>query len=456
MKCLEKNRYKIAIIILLLLPGLAIAGDYRCDKVGTGSGYGEVIVAPGRNDGVNRVYASGEFPYEYTWDGNIWIKDSLTTTPSWIISIAAGFGRNDSVCAIYTGDQIGSQLWEYIYDTLNNIWNGVKVDDRSGLRLNAVEIGNVKNDDTMRVVAGGSDSATIAYTYQEGTNTWEKDTVGVKRERIFQIEIGKGHNDDSNRIYSAGDGFWCEYTFRNKWDSLLFVSGSYGVTLSKLKSDSLARLYLSSGGITEYTWDGFKWGITDTVYCLYITNVLIEGNGRNDAKQRIYSGVRGNTPIDSIYAKVFTHEYSYSVGTGWEIKELSAVIWNPDGYPRHSIEGVAIGKGRNDDTNRVYGLCTNGELFEWTWDDTINGVWQEEVKVGNDINIRKVLKVKPNPFYSYTAITNLPSDVELKIYDITGRLVEKTTSHKVGAGLKAGVYFVTAGDYKPAKAVKIK
>jgi len=156
---------------------------------------------------------------------------------------------------------------------------------------------------------------------------------------------------------------------------------------------------------------------------------------------------------DSLFSKIHVFEYSYN-GYEWTKDTLDTIAFNYG--VNFFMSALAVGDARNDGKNRVYGVSELGHIFEWEWDDSLNGVEQEDLKVVNDLKVRKVLKVKPNPFYSYTAISNLPSDVELKIYDITGRLVEKTNSTKVGAKLKTGVYFVTAGGYKPAKMVKIK
>jgi hypothetical protein len=451
-----KNKCIVLLAILLLLSGLAYAGDFRCEKIGqyATNYYGNMIITPGRNDSVNRIYVSGRVPYELTWNGSLWEKDSLDTTFMGVSSIAAGFGRNDGIWRLYIGD-MGARLWEYSYNGLT--WDKVLIDDRWGLYTFAVALGNIKNDDTIRVVAGGDDSTTIAYTYQQASGTWDKDTLGVKRWHVSNIEIGKGRNDDTNRVYTGGLGFWVEYTFRAQWDTTHHSGDSYYMTIDKLKKDSLNRLYLSSNGFSENYWNGTKWvdtiGALDTFSC----KENISAAARSDLIKRLYICSRKNMPLaDAINANIYVHEYSHDTLAGWTKKILTATIWNPEGYPRNTMRTLTAGNGRNDAKNRIYSLCDNGELFEWTWDDTLNGVEQENVKVVNELKVRKVLKVKPNPFYSYTGISNLPSDIELKIYDITGRLVEKTNSTKVGDKLKAGVYFVTAGGYKPAKMVKIK
>ncbi len=84
--------------------------------------------------------------------------------------------------------------------------------------------------------------------------------------------------------------------------------------------------------------------------------------------------------------------------------------------------------------------------------------------------IKEYLKVSPNPFSTSTTITlSLPStghraeSIELKVYDISGRLVKSiplTTNHlSLGTDLKTGVYFLefSSGEYKTTrKLLKVK
>ncbi|GAG38315.1 unnamed protein product [marine sediment metagenome] len=76
------------------------------------------------------------------------------------------------------------------------------------------------------------------------------------------------------------------------------------------------------------------------------------------------------------------------------------------------------------------------------------------------------LEVYPNPFIKETVIRyslfGNRSNVKLEIYDLGGKLVEETSggvisrSVWIGKGLRAGIYFVKAKGYKPAKVVKLR
>jgi hypothetical protein len=43
-----------------------------------------------------------------------------------------------------------------------------------------------------------------------------------------------------------------------------------------------------------------------------------------------------------------------------------------------------------------------------------------------------------------------------EIYDLGGRLVEKTGGNTIGKGLEAGIYFLKAKGYEPVKMIKLK
>lgn len=70
------------------------------------------------------------------------------------------------------------------------------------------------------------------------------------------------------------------------------------------------------------------------------------------------------------------------------------------------------------------------------------------------------LEVYPNPFVQTTSLKfNVQGSTfkdKITIYDISGKLVDKTTDNIIGKKLKAGIYFVKIKGYKPIKITKIK
>ena len=227
---------------------------------------------------------------------------------------------------------------------------------------------------------------------------------------MFNTVIGDGRNDDTNRLYGVG--------------------------------------------LAEDTWrvDHWQFNFLDTNAQSYSGPAVIL-DGRNDGKNRLYVAGRVlGGPADSVSYYVYLLEKSYDSITGWTRKEIKAITYDP----LTALWWVAAGNARNDNVNRIYGITDSGHLFEFVWDDTLDGVEQEGVRDVNELNVRKVLKVGPNPFYSFTNISNLLKNTEIKVYDITGRLVEKSKDKNIGHNLKSGIYFIMAQGYKPGKIIKIK
>jgi len=449
---MNKNILFYTSALFLLLPGLAFAGDFVCRLVDQTSGEGDMVVAAARNDGVNRLYVSGGWClYEYTWQDSVWHKDTVESVFAKVPTcLASGNGRNDGLLRLY-GGVWGRDLNEYSYE--GGVWNTASIDSVRYVGR-SVAVGDIKNDDTMRVVAGGIDGVTMSYTYQSSGNTWRAETLGVNTDEIAGITIGKGRNDDTNRVYSGGwSTKFYEYWYRNNvWYNYFITNGVYNSVVGKGRNDDTNRLY--GVGLAEDTWtlDHWQYNALDTNDNSFAGNAVLM-DGRNDSKNRLYVAARGlGGPIDTISYEVFVLEKTYDSLNGWTRKEMRAVIYEPYTF----MWDITAGKARNDTINRIYARVYDSDLFEFTWEDTINGVGQGDIKEVNDIKVRKVLNVGPNPFYSFTSIANMPNNAEIKIYDITGRLVEKSKDKNIGHNLKSGIYFIMAKGYKPGKIIKIK
>lgn len=69
------------------------------------------------------------------------------------------------------------------------------------------------------------------------------------------------------------------------------------------------------------------------------------------------------------------------------------------------------------------------------------------------------LKAEPNPFFQSTVISYQLSvkdkETKIRIYDISGKLVEETKENIIGKNLKAGIYFLKINNYKPIKIIKV-
>ncbi len=107
----------------------------------------------------------------------------------------------------------------------------------------------------------------------------------------------------------------------------------------------------------------------------------------------------------------------------------------------------------------------------WLTPDAANnsGFYPEFIDIDGDMSVgikecelrseSSAIKVYPNPFTKYAVIKPLSNQIteeNLKIYDMTGQLVEETHSKIIGQDLSVGIYFVKAKGYAPLKIVKLK
>jgi photosystem II stability/assembly factor-like uncharacterized protein len=132
--------------------------------------------------------------------------------------------------------------------------------------------------------------------------------------------------------------------------------------------------------------------------------------------------------------------------------------WDPwnDGFdiPQETVE-LACSYGEDSTYYLFAGTCGSG-------------VWVRKLNVGVEERSSKVqdaryrLQISPNPFirttvvsYESPAIGKDTQPVTVSIYDMSGRLVEKTRGSVVGRNLPVGVYFVKAMESRPAKMVKL-
>jgi hypothetical protein len=159
---------------------------------------------------------------------------------------------------------------------------------------------------------------------------------------------------------------------------------------------------------------------------------------------------RTNSPNDIIIEKTWN-------GSGWDTDTV--VDLEIDALTGASL---VIGCGRNDDTMRLYvgegGYSDQFKLVEITNTDpyVIDTVGIEEREITNDELQMTEIKICPNPFvhstvvsYSFLVIRK-NQRIEIKTYDLGGRLVEKVylktnnqqLTTEIGKNLTPGIYFV--------------
>lgn len=97
----------------------------------------------------------------------------------------------------------------------------------------------------------------------------------------------------------------------------------------------------------------------------------------------------------------------------------------------------------------------------WVDDVSITGkiVGVEESVQNSTFNPQ--ISIWPNPFTQQTAIckestVNNNKGMKIKIYDISGKMVEYTDEMIIGKDLQPGIYFVEMGNHTPIKIIKLK
>lgn len=61
----------------------------------------------------------------------------------------------------------------------------------------------------------------------------------------------------------------------------------------------------------------------------------------------------------------------------------------------------------------------------------------------------------PNPFVHFTQLSVKDKGTKIRIYDMTGRLIEETKNNVIGKNLQPGIYFVSLNKSKPIKIIKL-
>ena len=253
-----------------------------------------------RNDGVNRVYASGYDLAEYYYASDSWLGGEVDTDIQWTNDLVLGDARNDGYVRMYVA------MWNGIHEISYNYgdWD-VKEIDTGSQAVEKLLITDGRNDGTLRLYAAVNGHI---FEYSWSGNTWQVEDCGAVGGQPYilycDMAAGNGRNDGINRIYLTSGGLY-ELTYDGgKWDYISIASANdRGVlTISNGRNDGINRLYTgSSKGVGEYTYTGF-WAKTSNIETDYEVNGLAVGNGRNDGVNRIY--VTGND----------NHVYEYSIG----------------------------------------------------------------------------------------------------------------------------------------------
>lgn len=248
---------------------------------------------------------------------------------------------------IIGGVKIAQAGWEkYVFPTLSSAVTGIGV-------------GDLRNDDTLRLYVVQSMGNIIEYTFREGV--WHQTLIHTLPTSVNTMIIDIGRNDGKRRIYAACfDSHIHEVSFENG----LWAESDLGgpampfemldVVVGEVRNDGIKRVYAGNpnGKVYEYTYNDTAWVMDSISVNRGAIYRMAIAEGRNDGQKRLY--------VDPSNGELC--EITYNIGN-WQTNYFGLVggVYN----------GLAVGKARNDDTNRVYGWTFHDinlyTLYEWTF-----------------------------------------------------------------------------------------
>lgn len=194
---------KVVRIIFLAFLFIFLSANWDMQIVGTYSWFYELKIGDGRNDGIDRIYASTYSGYltEWTYNNGSWdmLECGHTTGgDTRIISIWIGEARNDGLKRIYAASANGT-VYEFSFD--NGAWVTNPLSP-AGAHFAGITLGDSRNDGVERLIVGGWYNPLYEYSYE--SNSWSRQNVSPTDQYMWPMEIGMGRNDGIQRIYSPG------------------------------------------------------------------------------------------------------------------------------------------------------------------------------------------------------------------------------------------------------------
>ncbi len=248
------------------------------------------------------------------------------------------------------------------------IWQKKEIGAGSG-RMYSVTIGQGRNDGVMRVYGGNMDNHVYEFTYD--VDGWIKNDMGNSYygDGVTSVTVGSGRYDGVNRVYATE--YWNydityvdEFTYSaSQWNNSPFYFSydtGWDVALGNARNDGQSRVYVGGGVydgvIKEFTYTSGKF--TETAHITYGTTAdIIRGIAVGDGRNDGYERVYGVSFDGNIY------EYSY-LDKAWVEQKIYVVP--------AQLRAIAIGYGRNDNVNRLYIASEDGHIYELTYQ---NGSW---------------------------------------------------------------------------------
>ena len=443
-------------------------------------------------DGDKDVLAGAFWDGEITWwenidgSGDSWsehlIDEDFKTVTFVFAADIDGDGDNDVLGASYTADDV--TWWENV-DGSGSIWSGRLIDgDYNG--ASSLFAADIDSDGDMDVLGAANSADEV--TWWENVNgsgsgdTWSEHLIDGDfdgAESLFAADIDSDGDIDVLGTASVGDKIvWWENVdgLGNNWSEYL-IDGDFDGAKSAFSVDidgdgDIDVLGSEHAGSGKISWwenvdgSGYSWSehmIDEAVYATSVFAIDIDGDGDVDLLGGNYADVtwwdlnsyESNGALESSLLEIQDgsalcwSEISWNsdcpagtelgfqvraTDTGWEspMPEWSDTLWNPC-----SLEGILP-----DDYHfvqyRVVMDTSDPSLTPVLYDITLswneNGVEDQEVPFIRSIEF---LPFSPNPVNGRpVARFSLvePNDVELTVFSISGRVVDRANASGYPAG----------------------
>lgn len=284
--------------------------------------------------------------------GGSWKVRSIADIGQSVNTVLLGPGRDDGVPRLYAGTIDGGRVYEM--SRSGSGWgNAVDIGGSTGgSEIHHMGMGAGRDDGVTRIYACSVDGALYELTFTDPD--WSQNTVGPEHDRCFHALVGKGRNDGVNRVYAARGSAVYEYTRSDgQWNERQVgtVGGlAHGIGLGRGRGGRKLRLYVAStqNGTYEATFRDGAWQMHRLGDDGDIRNVSV-GRGRDGGKMRVYAA---NT---SGRIREFTWR-----GGRWRSTTINEPL---GGVMVHAF----VVDGRNNGVGRVYGAAANGRAYEFTW-----------------------------------------------------------------------------------------
>ncbi|KQC05900.1 MAG: hypothetical protein APR54_07930 [Candidatus Cloacimonas sp. SDB] len=209
---------------------------------------------------------------EYSFENNQWNKNIVLSDMN-LDGIIIASGRNDNYERIYAIQ--GKKIYE-VWCSFG-VWFSNLIFETTDAQINYLIVGDGRNDGINRVYLSSKNHTIYELTFTgPGQNDWDVETIN---QDMYCEDIGLGKNDSINRIYGVGgNDEWTIYeltynpiyeiwekeeVYSYIWETpFTYPSTCWGVSIGKTRiEDDLYRIYYLDvdGDINELFWNGNSW-----------------------------------------------------------------------------------------------------------------------------------------------------------------------------------------------------